>query len=322
MAGDLVYTTTLGNGPFLCYYIATTAADSSGNPNINVAPNLGSSAPANLSSYWYALNPACAVNSSIYPQAQVIATGFNWPQGLAIDLTGNIYVADGGANSSPPDAVYKITAPASTNAPYQKSLFYSVPNPTHVLFDRQGNLLISAYLYGQILRMDPSGVVSTFASGIYDPEQFVFDSSGNIFIASNWSGTIEKVTPSGNVSYFANSGIYYLGGMAIDSSGNLFASGCVGGSNCGTISKITPSGIVTTFSSGNPYLSDLALDAGGNLYAAAGNSILVFSPTGQVSTLNAGTAFVNVSGMVFDSTYRNLYVTDSGQHAVYKIQLR
>ena len=86
--------------------------------------------------------------------------------------------------------------------------------------DTNGNLFVSCQNFsihpnaGGILKIDPSGNVSVFASHLDGPAGLACDSSGNLYVANANSGTIEKFDPSGNGSVFA-SGLDGVGSIAV-----------------------------------------------------------------------------------------------------------
>jgi len=118
------------------------------------------------------------------------------------------------------------------------------------------NLFASDYYSGNIYEYTPSGVQSTFASGLADPFGLAFNSAGNLFEADGNeqpfpSGTIYEFTTNGVRTTFASEA---AGGLAFDSAGNLFEADFF----TGTINEFTPGGTQTTFASGLNYPTGLA----------------------------------------------------------------
>jgi hypothetical protein len=111
---------------------------------------------------------------------------------------------------------------------------------------------------GNIYKIGPNGVPSTFASGLNGPLGLAFDSAGNLFVAS-FGGTILKFTPGGSRSTFAI-GLNDPEGLAFDSAGNLFVS------DGGSILEFSPNGALTIFASGFGRAVGLAFDSAGNLF--------------------------------------------------------
>lgn len=96
------------------------------------------------------------------------AVYFNWPQGLAVDASGNVYVSD-----TDNHAIRKITAAGvvttlaglgglsgSTDATGTSARFYW---PVGMMLDGSGNLLVADVGNHKIRKITPAGVVTTFA---------------------------------------------------------------------------------------------------------------------------------------------------------------
>lgn len=200
-----------------------------------------------------------------------------------------------------------------------------------------GPLATARFLY-------PSGVAS--------------DAAGNVYVLERVSGIIRKVSPSGRVSTLAGlagaagavDGYGPLArftapyGIAASASGTVY----VADTGNYTIRRVLPSGEVTVFAgaSGFPGSADgepgvarfssprgVAVDAAGTLYVAdtSSHTIRKVTPAGAVSTLaglagSSGTANGNGSAARFRSPEGvavdgsgNVYVADTGNHAIRKI---
>src|SRR6266567_1181673 len=76
--------------------------------------------------------------------------------GVAVDLVGNVYVANCRSNS-----IAKI-ARDGTVSPFAKSDLFSCPNG--ISFDGDGNLFVVNFRDNKMLKIDPKGVVTSFAT--------------------------------------------------------------------------------------------------------------------------------------------------------------
>ncbi len=259
---------------------------------------------------------------------QLIATGFTWPQDIAVDPSGNIFVADSNSVGWATDGVYKFTPPSTLGQPYTKSLYYKVANPTHMVLDSSQNMYLSAYNAGQILKIPPGGASSSvYASGLYDPEQLAFDGSNNLYVAQNWSGSVAKIAPpSGSgqpvvTKNFAKTPYFYANGLAVDPYGNIYVHSNDNNVVNSAVTKITPTGILSTYSNVKGY-GDMKFDDVGNLYTTSGNGISIIDPTGKVSILDTGMTFNEPQGLAFDKEKKTLYLTTKGTSpSLYKIDL-
>jgi sugar lactone lactonase YvrE len=254
---------------------------------------------------------------------------FSLPSGLAVDASGNIYVADTG-NAT----VRAITTGGgvTTLAGTASVLGYADGTGPAAQFrggqgpavDSHGNVYLADNSNLTIRKITPQGVVSTFAGAapelgnadgtghaarFYGPNGLATDSSGNVFIADTFNCEIRKMTPTGTVTTLAGSPnqcaypqfgnadgtgaaaqFAWPNGVAVDSSGNVY----VADTQNETIRKITPAGVVTTFAGTTSDFnspSGLITDSAGNVYVAdTGNdTIRKITPAGMVTTL-AGAA--------------------------------
>lgn len=242
-------------------------------------------------------------------RATRVATGFSWPQGLAIDAAGAIYLAD-----APNHVVYKLTAQGS------KTVFASVDNPSMLAFGPDGQLYVSQYSRGSVVRVSPTGVVSPFSTGYYDTQGLAFDTAGQLFVVNSWSTRVSRVgAAGGSASAFATLATRYNVGMAMGRDGQLYVAGNDGGS--GSVSRISLSGSVSVFATLPEKPNGVAFDAAGNLYVAACETIRIVTPTGAVSALSVDTPIGCAWGLAFDAS-GNLYVSDAGQDVLYRLAWR
>ncbi len=133
-------------------------------------------------------------------------TGDNLPQAnwdLAFDSAGYLYAADGGAQT-----IYKF-APDGTRTVFAgPDSFDPGVYPVGLAFDSTGNLFVSTDTFvgelgtDTILEFTPSGMKTTFATGLNWPRGLAFDGSGNLFVAER----PEPLFPNGDILEFAPGG--------------------------------------------------------------------------------------------------------------------
>ena len=245
---------------------------------------------------------------------------FNYPNGVAVDGAGNVYVADLSNHR-----IRKITAlgVVSTLAGSGASGYtdgtgtsakFSYPNGVAV--DGAGNVYVADYFNHRIRKITTSGVVSTLAgsaSGYADgtgtsaqfsyPTGVAVDGAGNVYVADYNNHRIRKITTSGVVSTLAGSGTpgYTDGtgtsakfssptGVAVDGAGNVY----VADYNNHRIRKITTSGVVSTLAG-----------SGTSGYTDGTGTSAKFAYPSEVAVYGAG----------------NVYVADQGNHSIRKITL-
>jgi sugar lactone lactonase YvrE len=306
------------------------------------------------------------------------AARFYYPNGVATDSSGNVYVADDNNSTirkiSPASVVTTLAGLAGITGSADRTggaaRFYY---PNGVATDSSGNVYVGDTGNCTIRKITPAGIVTTLAGlavlpGNADgtgsaarfnyPTGVATDSAGNVYVADTVNSTIRKTSPGGAVTTLAGlAGItgsadgtgsaarfYQPPGVATDASGNLY----VADTYNSTIRKIAPAGVVTTLAglagitgsvdgTGSAaqffYPADVATDSSGNVYVAdrGNNTVRKITPAGVVTTLagfagNPGSAdgagsaarFNNPTGVATDPS-DNVYVADSFNQTIRKI---
>jgi sugar lactone lactonase YvrE len=302
-----------------------------------------------------------------------IAASFKYPARLAVDASGNVYVADNGNHKirkiTPAGVVSTLAGDGTEGSTDATGTAASFHDPEGVAVDASGNVFVADRENNKIRKITSAGVVSTFAGSgevgsndatatapsFYNPSGVALDASGNVYVADSKNNKIRKITSAGVVSTFAGSGeegrtdatgtaasFNRPFGVALDASGNVY----VADSKNNKIRKITPAGVVSTFAgSGEEGRTDatgtaasfnrpfgVALDASGNVYVAdyINDKIRKITPAGEVSTFagsgysgstdGTGTAasFYSPTGVAVDAS-GNVYVADTSNNKIRKI---
>jgi sugar lactone lactonase YvrE len=123
---------------------------------------------------------------------------------LAFDGAGNLYAADAF------DVTIWKFAPDGTRTVFVgPSAFTSTQVPAGLAFDASGNLFVSTLGNrpdDAILMFTPTGMESTFATGLNNPHGMAFDAVGNLFVAEtirDGGGDILEFTTGGQRTVFA-----------------------------------------------------------------------------------------------------------------------
>jgi sugar lactone lactonase YvrE len=270
------------------------------------------------------------------------AARFDSSRGVAVDASGNIFVADT-RNST----IRKITSAGvvttlaglatssgSTDGTGSAARFYY---PTSVAVDTAGNIFVADELNYTIRKITSAGVVTTFAGtagsgGSTDgtgsaarfqlPNGVSVDSAGNVFVADSYNHTIRKITSAGVVTTLAgsagNSGSTDGTGsaarfnqpmsVAVDTAGNVFVADMLNHK----IRKVTSAGVVTTLATGTSlsFPHGVAVDTAGNVFVADtfNHTINKITSAGVVTTLagradSAGSTDGIGSAARFDEPY-------------------
>ena len=252
------------------------------------------------------------------------AARFNGPSDVAVDGSGNLFVAD--TNN---DTIRKIT-------------------PAGIVTTVAGQAGVSG-------STDGTGSAARFNS----PAGIAVDGAGNLFVADTNNHTIRKITPAGVVTTVAGVGRHQRQRRrhrhrravqltrptsTVDGSGNLY----VADTNNSTIRKITPAGVVTTLA-GSPGIAGsadgtggaarfsspegVAVDGAGNLYVADtdNHTIRKITPgqrrqhlaglagtSGSADGAGTNARFQYPSDVAVDAA-GNLYVADTDNHTIRKM---
>lgn len=258
-----------------------------------------------------------------------MAAQFYNPLAVAVDSSGNIYVADNynhRIRKITPNGLVSTLAGSTAGYVDGTGTAAKFDMPSGVAVDGRGNVYVADTGNRRIRKITPDGEVSTlagstegYADGIGMAAQFstpsdvAVDGSGNVYVADQYNHRIRKITPDGAVSTLAGSTFGYADGegtaakflspqgVAVDGSGNVY----VADLNNHRIRKITPEGVVSTVA-GSTYgyadgpgteayfyhPRDVGVDDSGNIYVADLNnhSIRKITPDGVVTTLAGSTA--------------------------------
>lgn len=263
-----------------------------------------------------------SANAQQEPSAFASVPSFSLTTGIAIDSTGNIYVA----NSH--NTILKIT-PAGVvmtlaGTPDVRGHADGIGSaasfiyPIGIATDGAANVYVADKVSNTIRKITPTGMVTTLAgaagitghadgiggsASFNGPVGVATDSTGNVYVADYGNDTIRKIASNGEVTTLAgmagvagntdgvgaNASFSLPYGIATDGAGNVFVTEM----SSHTIRKITPAGVVTTL---------------------AGNA----GVAGYTDGIGADASFSSPHGVATDKA-GNVYVADYGNDTVRKI---
>jgi YVTN family beta-propeller protein len=249
------------------------------------------------------------VTASAQTVQPVIEGVFSFPVGIAMDGTGNIYVADDKTNT-----ISKVT-PGGTVSVFITA-DQGLDRPESIAFDAAGQLYVANSGNDTISVITPAGAVSAFVTGgIGVPMGLVLDAAGNLYVSDSAGNAIHKITPAGAVSVFSQDQNFLNSpiGMAFDGKGNLYVANLLPTPQDSAITLITPQGVASTFvkfdANGLLFPAALGFDSHGTLFAAtAMGQIFEISPSGSVASFDTK-SFVSPRGLIIDRN-NNLFITD------------
>ena len=177
----------------------------------------------------------------------------NYPEGVAVDPSGNVYISDSGN-----DRVRKITAAGIIGTAAGDGYTYSIDGgpassallyqPTGLALDAAGNVYIADANFHRIWKVSTAGIITTAAgtgfvgySGdggpaasaqLNTPTGVALDAAGNMYIADTGNGRIRKVSAAdGTIATIAHTSSAGIGsgpvaglpqGIAVDGGGNVY----------------------------------------------------------------------------------------------------
>lgn len=257
-----------------------------------------------------------------FANATGTAAQFYEPEGVAVDPSGNVYVADTGSA-----AIRLVTSGGvvstfagspgnlgSTDATGTSALFYQ---PAGIAISSAGTLYVADYFNNTIRQISSGGTVITLAglagttgsadgtgnsARFWNPQGVAVDSTGTVYIADTANSAIRLMTSAGVVTTLAGSPsegsangattsarFYNPRNVAVDTSSNLY----VADTQNSVIRKITPLGVVSVLA----------------------GTVGVF---GSADGLGANALFSGPQGVAVDSA-GNVYVADTGNNTIRKI---
>ena len=201
------------------------------------------------------------------------------PYGIAVDASGNLFIADQAANRvRKVNSVGIISTAAGNGLDYETgdggpATAAIIGAPYGLAFDGAGNLYIAAVDSNYIRKISTTGIITTIAggngivyggdggpataAGFHEVYDVVADNRGNIYVSDLQDSRIRKIDANGIISTYAGTGVAgYNGdhmaattaqinlprGLAVDDTGNVYV--CDFTNN--RIRKIDTFGMITT----------------------------------------------------------------------------
>jgi len=257
-----------------------------------------------------------------------VGAGLNSPQGVAVDASGNLYIADAFnnvvrmVNSAGIIRTVAGSGARGFSGDGGAAVQAALANESALAVDPAGNLYIADAANSRVRKVSSAGIITTLAgnglnkfggdggaairASLNSPQGVAVDAAGNIFIADSLNNRIRKTLADGTVITTAagsgaalsladggaatNAALGSPASVAVDSAGNIF----IADDANHRVRKVAPNGVITTV-------------AGNGVAGSSGDNIPAVS-----AALN------HPIGVALDAA-GNLYITDRFNNRVRKV---
>jgi sugar lactone lactonase YvrE len=273
-------------------------------------------------SYLQATGVGPQVNFQPGTKSTVQSSALGYPSNVAVDGSGNIYIADTGNNRILKET---LSAGSYTESTVPTSVLNS---PSGVAIDGSGNLYVVDSGNNRILK-------ETLSAGSYSestvpssalswPAGVAVDGSGNVYIADTGNNLVlmETLSVGGYIeSMVPTSALSWPSGVAVDGSGNVYI---VDTGNNRVLMETLSAGSYTESTvptSALSYPSEVAVDGIGNVYIAdTGNNRVMKEAlyAGSYTESTVPTSALSYPSGVAVTGSGNVYIADTGNSRVLK----
>ncbi len=267
------------------------------------------------------------------------------PYGIAIDASGNVWVANNGSNTvseiSSTTSTPQTTTVAVGSGPFGIAIDHSgnvwvtngnsgsiskisggvattpttgFSSPVAIAIDQAGNLWVSDYSTSLLTELDSTGAIQQAFPVCSSPQPVAIDGSGNVWVGAYGGSLISEVTTQ-FTGYTYNLGDNNVG-LAVNQSGNIWVSAESG--YLYEITSTTGTPVTSTIFSGLNDPQGIAIDQSGNIWVANmdSNDVVEVSPAGAV--LRTYPVGKGPLGIAIDDS-GNVWVTNIGDGTVSEI---
>jgi streptogramin lyase len=207
--------------------------------------------------------------------------GLSVPYSVALDASGNAWIANEGGNSVTEISNGVFTSGATGYAST------SIVGPQSIAIDNTGNVWLANTGANNLLELNPStgAVAATITAGISGPVSLAIDTNNKVWVSNFDSSTIAAFSGGAAVagSPFTNTSLSGPTGIAIDGSNNVLVSNSI----VGGIAAFTNAGVFTS-----TYTDGLSIAPGGIAVDIASTKKIYTASTGISAIDSYSSSFV------------------------------
>ena len=259
------------------------------------------------------------------------ASELNWPHGVDVDISGNLYILDKDNNRiRKVDATTGVistivgTGPGTYGGDNGPATAAQIYNAQNICLDKHGNLYIADFWNNRVRKVNQLGVITTIAGGgaissvgytgpatameLINPNCVAVDDTGAVYIGESTSSTssnrIRRVDTFGIITTIAGNGGYIYTGDGTPATNASFAPNSIAFNSMGEL-----------FIADRVNRRIYKIDHSGILHHVAGNGMTGFIGDGGPAT---SASIDYPSGLAFD-VCDNLYIPDVNNRRIRKV---
>jgi DNA-binding beta-propeller fold protein YncE len=299
------------NAPWLHLTLANQSGIGSTNVTFSYDANPGATRGGTLTiaGQTLTITQAGSTYAAAEPVTTLVSLGLASPIGVAVDASGNVYIADDNDNT-----ITEWTASSDTSSTLISS---GLSKPAGVAVGIAGNVYVADTFNNAIEEWTASNkTVSTLiSSGLSHPSGVAVDGAGNVYIADTGNGAVKEWTAAdSNVVTLVSSNLNDPSGVAVDSAGNIYIADT---GNSAVKEWTAATSNLTTLVSGLNQPNGVSVDGSGNVYIADtfNNAIKEWTAANGAVTALVSPGLSRPYGVAVDSS-GNVYIADTSNVAI------